>query len=103
MAVLRAVQPRTVTSRFWLQHKPDSPERSALLTAKRDGGWAALKVMEEHLSKKNFFVSDYSIADMALFAYTHVSHEGGFSLDGFPNVRAWIERVMAQPGFVPMI
>jgi glutathione S-transferase len=51
-------------------------ERSALLAAKRDGGWA-LKVMEEHLGKNDFFVGAYSIADIALFAYTHVAHEGG--------------------------
>jgi glutathione S-transferase len=96
-------EPFIATSRFWLQHKPDSPERSALVASKRDGGWAALKVMEEHLSRSDFFVGDYSIADIALFAYTHVSHEGGFALDGFPQVRDWIQRVRAQPGFVPMI
>jgi glutathione S-transferase len=96
-------EPFIATSRFWLQHKPDSPERFALVASKRDGGWAALKVMEEHLSKSDFFVGDYSIADIALFAYTHVSHEGGFALDGFPQVRDWIERVRAKPGFVPMI
>jgi glutathione S-transferase len=96
-------EPFIATSRFWLQHKPESPERSALVASKRDGGWAALKVMEEHLSRSDFFVGDYSIADIALFAYTHVSHEGGFALDGFPQVRDWIQRVRAQPGFVPMI
>jgi glutathione S-transferase len=96
-------EPFIATSRFWLQHKPDSPERSALLESKRDGGWSALKVMEEQLSNNDFFVSDYSIADISLFAYTHVSHEGGFPLDDFPKVRAWIERVTAQPGFVPMV
>ena len=58
--------------------------------------------MEEHLTKNDFFVGDYSIADIALFAYTHVSHEGGFPLGVFPKIRAWIERVKAQPGFVPM-
>ncbi len=96
-------EPFIATSRFWLQHKPDSPERSALVASKRDGGWAALKVMEEHLSRSDFFVGDYSIADIALFAYTHVSHEGCFALDAFPQVRDWIQRVRAQPGFVPMI
>jgi glutathione S-transferase len=95
-------EPYIATSRFWLQHKPDSPEKSALLASKRDGGWAALKVMEDHLSKNNFFVGDYSIADIALFAYTHVAHEGGFPLNVFPRIRAWVERVRAQPGFVAM-
>jgi glutathione S-transferase len=96
-------EPFIATSRFWLQHKNDSPQRDALLVSKRDGGWAALTIMEEHLSKKEFFAGDYSIADIALFAYTHVSHEGGFPLDELPNIRAWIERVKAQPGFVSMI
>jgi glutathione S-transferase len=95
-------EPYIATSRFWLQHKPDSPEKSALLASKRDGGWAALKIMEDHLTKNDFFVNDYSIADIALFAYTHVSHDGGFPLDNFPRIRAWIERVRAQPGFVQM-
>jgi len=58
--------------------------------------------MEGHLAKHNFFVGDYSIADIALFAYTHVSHEGGFPLADFPKISAWIERVQAQPGFVRM-
>ena len=95
-------EPYIATSRFWLQHKPDSPERKTILAARRDGGWAALKIMEEHLSKNDFFVASYSIADIALFAYTHVSHEGGFPLDDFPKLCGWIERVKRQPGFIPM-
>jgi glutathione S-transferase len=96
-------EPFIATSRFWLQHKPDSPQKTALLASKRDGGRAALKIMEDHLSKNDFFVGDYSIADIALFAYTHVAHEGGFPLDSFSKIRAWIERVKAQRGFVPML
>jgi glutathione S-transferase len=96
-------EPFIATSRFWLQHKPDSPEKTALLTSKRDGGWAALKIMENHLAKSDFFASDYSVADIALFAYTHVSHEGGFPLDDFSRIKAWIERVQTQRGFVPML
>jgi len=96
-------EPYIATSRFWLQHKPDSPERTALLASKRDGGWAALKVMEDHLAKHDFFVGDYSIADIALFAYTHVADEGGFPLDDFSKIRNWIERVKAQVEFVPML
>ena len=95
-------EPYIATSRFWLQHKPDSHERTALLASKRDGGWAALKIMKGHLATNDFFVGDYSIADIALFAYTHVSHEGGFALDDFPKIKAWIERVRAQAAFVPM-
>jgi glutathione S-transferase len=58
--------------------------------------------MEGHLAANNFFVGDYTIADIALFAYTHVSHDGGFPLPDFPKIRAWIERVKSQPGFIPM-
>jgi glutathione S-transferase len=58
--------------------------------------------MERHLAERDFFVERYTIADIALFAYTHVAHEGGFSLDAFPHVRRWVERVRAEPGFVAM-
>lgn len=95
-------EPFIATSRFWIQHKPDSPEKTAALASRRDGGWAALKIMEDHLGKNDFFVGDYSIADIALFAYTHVAHEGGFSLGAFPKIKAWIERVKEQPRFAPM-
>ena len=95
-------EPYIATSRFLLQHQPDSPERVAALALRRAGGRAALRVMEGHLAKNDFFVDDYTIADIALFAYTHVSHEGGFPLDEFPKIRGWIERVKAQPGFIPM-
>jgi glutathione S-transferase len=96
-------EPYIATSRFLLQHRPDTPERAAALAVRRDGGWAALKVMEGHLSKHDFFVGDYSIADIALFAYTQVSHEGGFPLDDFPKIRAWIERVKAQPRYISLM
>ncbi|MBM4297346.1 MAG: glutathione S-transferase family protein [Deltaproteobacteria bacterium] len=95
-------EPFIATSRFWLQHKPDSPEKTALLASKRDGGWAALKVMEDHLAKHDFFVGDYSIADIALFAYTHVADEGGFPLDDFPKINAWLDRVRTQANFIRM-
>jgi glutathione S-transferase len=95
-------EPYIATSRFLLQHKPDSAERTAALAVRRDSGWAALRVMEGHLANNDFFVGDYSIADIALFAYTHVSHEGGFPLEDFPKIRSWIERVKAQPGFIAM-
>jgi glutathione S-transferase len=96
-------EPYIATSRFLLQHRPETPERAAALAVRRDVGWAALKVMEGHLSKNDFFVGDYTIADIALFAYTQVSREGGFPLDDFPKIRAWIERVKAQPGYISML
>jgi glutathione S-transferase len=95
-------EPFIATSRFWLLHKPAGPERDAAIATRREGGLAALRVMDGHLATRAFFVDEYSIADVALFAYTHVSHEGGFPLDDFAHVRAWIQRVRAQPGFVAM-
>jgi glutathione S-transferase len=96
-------EPYIATSRFLLQHRPDTPERAAALAVRRDGGWAALRVMEGQLSKNNFFVGDYTIADIALFAYTQVAHEGGFPLDDFPKIRAWIDRVKTQSGYISMM
>jgi glutathione S-transferase len=59
--------------------------------------------MEEHLAGRQFLVGDgYSIADIALYAYTHVADEGGFDLHRYPAIRAWIERVEVQPGHVPI-
>jgi len=95
-------EPYIATSRFWCLHKPDGAEKTAALATRRDGGWAALRVMEQHLATRDFFVDAYSIADVALFAYTDVSHQGGFPLDELPHVRAWLGRVRAQPGFVAM-
>jgi glutathione S-transferase len=68
-----------------------------------NGGYRALEVMEGRLRAATFFVGDrYSIADIALYAYTHVADEGGFDLGRFPAVRAWLARVQAQPGYVAM-
>jgi glutathione S-transferase len=59
--------------------------------------------MEEHLEDRQYFVGDrYTVADIALYAYTHVADEGGFDLEGFPAVRAWLERVSSQPGYIPI-
>ena len=59
--------------------------------------------METHLKSRQFFVDDtYSLADIALYAYSHVAHQGGFDLKLFPAVRHWLERVAAQPGYIPI-
>jgi len=96
-------EPNIATSRFWLMHGELTEERRAALPQKRTLGYAALGVMEKHLTGRPFFVGDrYSIADIALYAYTHVAHEGGFDLSGFPDVRAWLERVRTQPKHIPI-
>ncbi|MEM7200408.1 MAG: glutathione S-transferase family protein [Planctomycetota bacterium] len=76
------------------------PDRLELL---RQSGNRALQVMETHLAEHDYFAADrYTIADNALFAYTHTSGEGGFDLARYPKVSAWLRRVEAQPGFVAM-
>jgi glutathione S-transferase len=78
-------------------------ERRAALEPKRERGYEALEVMDSHLEDHDFFVAGrYSIADIALYAYTHVADEGGFDLDGLPAVRAWIDRVRSQPAHIPI-
>jgi len=95
-------EPNIATVRFWM-HSEVTPERQALLDSKRRLGYAALDVMEAHLARRSFFVGErYGIADIALYAYTHVAGEGGFDLARFSAVRAWLERVRAQPGYIPI-
>ena len=73
------------------------------LAKRHEGGVAALGVMEQHLNCAPYFVgARCTIADIALYAYTHVAHEGGFSLAEFPAVRGWIERVESEPGYLAM-
>ena len=91
-------EPYIAVVRFWTfageleAHEAELPER-------RKRGEAALDVMEDHLSRNEFFVGSlYSIADIALYAYTHVAHEGGFDLSSRANVTAWLGRVASQPG-----
>jgi len=82
---------------------PDSPRRAAELPRCLERGHAALAVMERHLSANPWFSgADYGVADIALFAYTDVAHEGGFDLSAYPAVRGWLARVRATPGFVAM-
>jgi glutathione S-transferase len=97
-------EPNIATSRFWLTHGFElTPERKMMLVMKKKGGLAALGVMEGHLSKHDFFVGGrYSIADIALYAYTHVAEEGEFPLGPYPAIRKWLARVAAQPRHIPI-
>ncbi|MBD1902408.1 glutathione S-transferase family protein [Trichocoleus sp. DQ-A3] len=91
-------EPYIATSRFWISILGKAEEYKEALNQKREPGYAALTVMEKHLTNCNFFVGErYSIADIGLFAYTHVADEGGFDLTRFPAIQDWIERVKAQP------
>jgi glutathione S-transferase len=94
-------EPNIAVVRFWLAYS-GTPEGFAEQVAPRmQAGYAALDAMEKHLAAREFLVgAGYSIADIGLYAYTHVAHEGGFELDGYPAIRAWVGRVAAQPGHV---
>jgi glutathione S-transferase len=94
-------EPFIATSRFWISILGKAEEYQTEIEKKREPGYAALKVMENHLSNHQFFVGErYTIADIALFAYTHVADEGGFDLSNFPCIQAWIERVKSQPRYI---
>jgi glutathione S-transferase len=94
-------EPYIATARYIVRYLNRPPELEANLQAKMTPGYKALQVMESHLSSQPYFVGGrYTIADIGLFAYTHVAEEGGFDLTNFPAILQWIERVQAQPGFV---
>ncbi len=94
-------EPFVATPRYICRHLPADHPRRAELPGRIEKGHAALAVMEGHLATRRFFVDDrYGIADIALFAYTHVAPEGGVELDAYPKVREWMARVASQPGHV---
>ena len=94
-------EPFIATSRFLISILGKTEEYKDVIEQKREPGYAALRIMENHLTSHNFFVGKrYTIADMGLFAYTHVANEGGFDLTQFPAIQAWIERVKAQPRYI---
>ncbi len=96
-------EPNIATSRFWRMHLDIDEAREAALEEKHRAGHAALAVMERHLADRSWFVGDrFTLADIALYAYTHVAPEGGFSLEDYPAVRAWIDRVASRPGHIPI-
>lgn len=96
-------EPYVATPRFILKHLPEDSPRRAELPKRLEQGRAALGVMERHLAGRQFFAADrYSIADIALYAYTHVAHEAQLDLGPYPAVRAWITRVASQPRYVPL-
>jgi glutathione S-transferase len=89
--------------RFWIHYLHKQDEWKDKIAEAMKKGYAALGVMEQQLAKTDFLAGDdYSIADIALYAYTHVAHQGGYSLDAYPALRRWLARVEAQPRFAPM-
>lgn len=98
------LEPSVGTARYWTALLGRSEaELGEKLVEKRRNGRAALEVLERGLEGREFLVNDaYSLADVALYAYTHVAPEGGFPLEPYPAIRGWCARVAAQPGHVPI-
>ncbi len=94
-------EPYIAVLRFWA-HLPDlTAQQQAERPGRKERSEQALGVMEQHLVDRSFFVGGrYGIADIALYAYTHVAEEGGFDLTPYPAIRAWLARVAAQPDHV---
>jgi glutathione S-transferase len=98
-------EPTIAVARSWISIYPD---RMARVTEEQIAGWhkngyRALGVMEQRLAGNDWLAGDsYSVADISLYAYTHVAHEGRFDLSRFPGITAWLARVAAEPGHVPM-
>ena len=96
-------EPYIATTRYWLHMLDDREGYAERIAHNTPLGYAALGVMEKRLSEADFLVGDqYSLADIALYAYTHVAGEGGFDLAPYPGIRSWLDRVSAQPRHVPM-
>jgi glutathione S-transferase len=96
-------EPYIAVARFINKYLGLPEERLQEYEAKQAGGHRALAVMEKHLAARHWFVTDaVTIADISLYAYTHVAHEGGFDLAAYPAIRDWLERVAEHPRHVPM-
>jgi glutathione S-transferase len=94
-------EPYIAVARFWAHFGVGASQADR--QAKHEGGLKALAAMESHLDGRRFLVGDrYSIADIALYAYTHMAEEGGFELEPYPAIGAWLERVKSQPGHIPI-
>jgi glutathione S-transferase len=96
-------EPAIAVARFWLAYSGRPESVQDRLEGWHAQGVKALGAMERHLDRREWLVGgSMTIADIALYAYTHVADEGGFDLEPFPSVRSWLDRVAAQPGHVPI-
>ena len=96
-------EPYIAVVRAWCHWPSRAPADPNEFAARRARGYDALAVMEDHLHTHDWFAAGrYTIADIALYAYTHVAHEGGFDLELYPAVRAWLARVRSQPRHIPI-
>jgi len=99
-------EPNVATLRFWkafVGYDNLSEAQAMLVAGKQAAGEAALALMDEHLAGREWFAGQHlTLADICLYAYTHVAEEGGFDLTAHPHVTAWLARVAAQPGYVEL-
>ena len=96
-------EPAIAVARFWLALSGDPDAYADRMPEKHAAGYRALDAMERHLEGAPWFVgASMSLADIALYAYTHVAGEGGFDLGPYPAIRGWLGRVAAEPGHVPI-
>ncbi len=97
-------EPNIAVARFIIKFLGNPDDRRAQVARCQEQGRAALAVMDRHLADRSFFVDErMTIADIALYAYTHVSDEADIDLAPFPNVQRWLDRVAGHPGYVPML
>lgn len=97
-------EPSIAVARFIEFYLGLPPERADEYRALQKSGYRALAVMEQQLKRTPFLVGDtFSIADIALYAYTHVAHQGGFDLTPYPGIVQWLHKVREQPGYVGML
>jgi glutathione S-transferase len=94
-------EPAIAVVRFLIAYSGRADEHADLIAARTRDGYVALDAMEGHLAGRAFLVGErYTLADISLYAYTHVAHEGGFDLAGYPAINAWLDRVAAQPDYI---
>jgi glutathione S-transferase len=94
-------EPAIAVVRFWLAYSGRPDAFADRLEERTAAGYRALDALERGLEGRQWLVgSSMSLADIALFAYTHVAGEGGFDLGRFPAIRAWLDRIVAEPGHV---
>ena len=97
------LEPAIAVARFWVAYSGRPDDFADELPAKRRAGKRVLAALERHFADHSYAVDDsLSLADIALYGYTHVAEEGGFELEPYPAVRGWLDRVAAEPGHVPI-
>jgi len=96
-------EPYIAVARYILRYLPPDTPRRADLPRLHERGYQALGVMEQHLAREPYFAAGrYTVADIALYAYTHCAADGGFDLGRLPAVQRWLDRVRGEPGHVPL-